>query len=57
MLSIGWADCRILAPSYALVTGCHSGTHGHGGLGLVEQALGGTGGRNPAPVDTIYSFI
>ena len=29
----------------------------HGGLGLVEQALGGTGGRNPAPVDTIYLFI
>ena len=56
-MSMGWADCRILAPSCVLVTVYHSGTHGHGGLGLVEQALGGIGGRNPAPVDTICLFI
>ena len=57
-LGVGWADGRILALlSRALVTVCHPGTRGHGGLGMVEQALGGVWGRSLAPVDTMVDTI
>lgn len=52
-VGVGWADGRILALlSCALVTVCHPGTRGHGGLGMVEQALGGVWGGSLTPVDT-----
>ena len=50
-----WADCRILASSWFLVTVCHSGTHG--GLGLLQQAVGGVCGRSLAPVDTMIDAV
>ena len=54
-VAVGWADCRLLGPSWFLVTVCYSGTHG--GLGLLQQALGGVCGRSLAPVDTMIDTI
>lgn len=58
---MGWADSRILAPSlppspvlWALVS---SSACGHGGLGLVEVALGGVEGRGLAPLSSVVNTI